>query len=172
MNLSQNFKYPFYILSVFFFSSCVSTTLITSVPEKAEVRIDGVVVGETPYRHSDAKVVTSTTNLYISKEGYKPINTYISKDEQIKPGPAIAGFFFFIPWLWSMEYRSSYIYDLKPLKPETPTIENTGSESPAEEDSVTKMARQLRELKALLDDGIITQEEFDAKKKSLLENEF
>lgn len=28
--------------------------------------------------------------------------------------------------------------------------------------------KQLRELKALLDDGIITQEDFDAKKKQLL----
>ena len=30
-------------------------------------------------------------------------------------------------------------------------------------------AKQIRELKGLLDDGIITQEEFDAKKKQLLD---
>ena len=46
--------------------------------------------------------------------------------------------------------------DKKPSNSETPTIQNMSS------------ADELKKLKDLLDDGIITQEEFDTKKKQLL----
>lgn len=39
---------------------------------------------------------------------------------------------------------------------------------PAQNSSVVAVADELRNLKSLLDDGIITQSEFDAKKKQLL----
>ena len=43
-----------------------------------------------------------------------------------------------------------------------------GGKKPAESTGVEKAAEQLRALKGLLDDGIITQDDFDAKKKELL----
>lgn len=42
------------------------------------------------------------------------------------------------------------------------------SVSPVQNNSVTAVADEIRSLKSLLDDGIITQSEFDAKKKQLL----
>ena len=36
------------------------------------------------------------------------------------------------------------------------------------QDSSKSKAEQLRELKSLLDEGILTQEEFDAEKKTIL----
>ena len=43
-----------------------------------------------------------------------------------------------------------------------------GGKKPAEPTGMEKAAEQLRALKGLLDDGIITQDDFDAKKKELL----
>lgn len=43
--------------------------------------------------------------------------------------------------------------------------ENTNEEQPIKED----LSDQIRKLKSLVDDGILTQEEFDAKKKQLLD---
>ena len=37
-------------------------------------------------------------------------------------------------------------------------------------DASKRMAEQWRELKELLDEGILTQDEFDAQKKNILDN--
>ncbi|AVK86893.1 hypothetical protein C3943_02350 [Lysinibacillus sp. B2A1] len=49
-------------------------------------------------------------------------------------------------------------------------IEKETSSAPAakKEKDMYDVADEIRELKDLLDDGILTQEEFDAKKKQLL----
>ena len=46
--------------------------------------------------------------------------------------------------------------------------DETGKNAPQIVTSVKSSAEQIREYKGLLDDGIITQTEFDAKKKELL----
>ena len=46
--------------------------------------------------------------------------------------------------------------------------DETGKNAPQIVTSVKRSAEQIREYKGLLDDGIITQTEFDAKKKELL----
>ena len=148
-------------------ASCSSTTLIQSSPTGAKIYIDGEPAGNTPYSHSDTKIVGSTTSVKIVKEGYEPFITSFSRDEEVDVGAVIGGFFVMVPFLWTMKYKSSRTYELTPLNEslQGPTLDIPKSTSP-----VKSKAERLRELKALHDDGIITLEEFEAEKKKILED--
>jgi hypothetical protein len=149
-------------------SSCVSSTMIRSYPENANLRIDGVDVGTTPYRYEDSKIAFSSTDLQLTKDGYRRLNTSISKDEEVDIGPAVAGFFVVIPWLWALKYRSSYTFDLKPEVTTEPAPPKTLSPSTSPAAPANSKIDALRELKTMLDEGLITQEEYDVQKKKIL----
>jgi hypothetical protein len=162
----------FLVISVLF-TSCVSSTIIRSFPEGADLRIDGIDVGQTPYRYEDSKIAFSSTDIRLSKEGYRSYNDVISKDEEVDIGPAIAGFFVVIPWLWVMKYRSSYTFNLKPEVPQDypvitiapPAVDSTTKKT--NDQSNSKLER-LRELKLMADEGLITQEDYEMQKKKIL----
>jgi len=65
----------FSLAVIIFFASCSSSTMIVSNPSNAKLYVDGEMVGQTPYRHTDSKIVGSTTDIRIEKEGY---NVYIN----------------------------------------------------------------------------------------------
>jgi len=157
----------YFFASCILFTSCVSSTVIRSYPEGADLRIDGVDVGKTPYRYEDNKITFSTTDNRLSAEGYRTLNTSISKDEEVDVGPAVAGFFVLIPWLWVMKYKSNYTFDLKPEMPAvTPPLKApTSVDAPV----TSSKSDRLRELKSLLDEGLITQTDYDLQKKKILE---
>jgi len=139
-------------------SSCVSTTLIQSNPSGAKLYLNGEPVGTTPYTHQDTRIVGSTTAVKLEKEGYAPLNTSFTRDEEVDAGAIIGGILVLVPFLWTMKYKPIHTYELKPL-------ENTEQpQAPAK-----SKAERLRELKQLLDDKIITQEEFDKEKKKILD---
>ncbi len=98
------------------FSSCASTTLIESSPSGAKVYLNDQSVGVTPYTMRDSKIVWTTTNVKLEKEGYKPFTTIIVKNEEAAVGPIIGGFFVTIPWLWFMKYKPTHNYVLLPDK--------------------------------------------------------
>lgn len=121
MNSLKNITKTTKLFSVIFiitvlFSSCVSTTLIQSIPSGAQVYLNQQVVGVTPYTMRDTKVVWSTTNVELKKEGYQPFYTTIVRNEQAAIGPIIGGFFVYIPWLWAMKYNPVHRYELAPVK--------------------------------------------------------
>lgn len=142
------------------FSSCASSTMIESSPSGAKVYINGESVGETPYKHRDTKIVGSNNAVKLEKEGFQTFETYFSRNEEADVGAIIGGIFFLVPFLWTMKYKPTHSYELTPLDPQKnlQTIPTTGSK-----------AQKLRELKQLLDDKIITQEEFEIEKKKILE---
>ena len=88
---------------IMLFASCSSTTMIQSKPDKAKVYIDGAYVGETPYLHSDTKIVGSSMVVRLEKEGFSPLVTTITKDEEINIGAIIGGLFVAVPFLWTMQ---------------------------------------------------------------------
>ena len=96
------------------FSSCASSTIIDSTPSKATIYINGEKVGKTPYKHKDTKIVGSTNQVRLEKEGYRTYTTTFSKNEEIAVGPLIGGLFALVPYLWIMKYKSARIYDLIP----------------------------------------------------------
>lgn len=145
------------------FAGCTSTTLIQSTPVKAKVYIDGMFVGETPYTYSDTKIVGSSLMLKLEKEGYKPLVANITKDEEVDVAAVVGGFFFMVPFLWTMKYKPVHMYELKPLTEEV-------TDGAVNVEGVQKStADMLRELKQLLDEGVITQGEFDKQKTKILD---
>ncbi len=152
------------------FSSCVSTTMIRSNPSGAKVYLDGQLVGTTPYRHSDTKIVGTVTTVTLEKEGYEPFHTMFSRTEQPDIGAIIGGIFVYIPLLWLMKYNPEHTYELIPYDAMQEVQEQTGSQQQSAPDIHSK-AEKLRELKKLLDEKIITQEEFEKEKKKILDQE-
>ena len=149
------------------FCSCASTTLIQSIPEEASLYIDDQPVGNTPYSYSDTKIVGSATAIRLEKEGYEPFYTTLYRDEEVDVGAVVGGILFMFPFLWIMGYKSTHTYEL------TPFTERSESDyySPVYDEPATDKALRLRELKALLDEGILTQEEFEKEKAKILEEE-
>ena len=154
----------FSLAVIIFFASCSSSTMIVSNPSNAKLSVDGEMVGKTPYRHTDSKIVGSTTDIRIEKEGYKPLITDITKNEEADIGAIIGGLFVWVPFLWALKYSPSHTFNLQPLTTETETQPNT----PKLENSSSK-AVKLRELKQLLDEKIITAEEFEKEKTKILD---
>jgi len=154
----------FSMAAVILFASCSSSTMIVSNPPKAKLYVDGEMVGETPYRHTDTKIVGSTIDIKIEKEGYKPLITEITKNEEADIGAIIGGLFVWVPFLWTLKYSPSHTYNLQPLAAETETQTSTQKMQ-----SSSSKAVKLRELKQLLDEKIITVEEFEKEKAKILE---
>lgn len=145
---------------IILFASCASSTLIQTNVDGADLYLDDESVGKTPYTMRDTKIVGSTTLLRIQKEGYTTINTSISKDEKADVGAIIGGCFLLFPFLWTMKYKPVHSYELHP----------NSVEIKKSSEQVTLKSSELRELKKLFDEGIISKEEFEAEKQKMLDN--
>jgi hypothetical protein len=147
------------------FTSCASTTTIQSNPSGAKVYLNGEPVGTTPYTHQDTKIAGSTTTVKLEKEGYEPFNTSFSRNEEADVGAIIGGILVWVPFLWTMKYKPIHTYELTP---------SSGNEQPKiktnlQQNQTESKADRLRELKQLLDEKVITQEEYEKEKKKILE---
>src|ERR1035437_10043584 len=91
---------------------CSSTTMIQSNPSKAKLYIEGAYVGVTPYLYSDTKIVGSSMVIKLEKDGFKPIVSTITRDEEVDIGAVIGGVFFTVPFLWTMRYSPEHNYNL------------------------------------------------------------
>ena len=148
-------------------TSCSSTTMIQSIPNDAKVYLNGESVGTTPYTHRDTKIIGSTTTVQLEKEGYEPFSTSFTRDEEADVGAIIGGVFFLIPFLWTMKYKPTHTYELTPSSyNEKPLIKI----QPQQIETQSK-ADRLRELKQLLDENVINQEEYEKEKKKILEED-
>ncbi|MDR2511800.1 MAG: PEGA domain-containing protein [Bacteroidales bacterium] len=151
------------LVGAILFSSCSSTTMILSNPSGAIVYLNGESVGTTPYPHRDTKIVGSKTTVRLEKEGYEPFNASFSRDEKVDVGAIIGGLFVLFPFLWTMQYKDVHIYELIPIGDDQPIIK-TNPQYPSQ----SKVYR-LRELKQLLDENLITSEEYDKEKRKILD---
>ncbi len=159
--------------------SCTSTTMITSNPSGAKVYLNGAYVGDTPYPMSDKKISTTCTMVKLEKEGYMPMQTLICRDEDIDVGAAVGGIFFTPIWLWVYKYYPEHHYELLPAEKKQTLDEDNydfgdytvDDQAPNQAQTQKSKADKLRELKSLLDDGIITQKEYEKEKKKILEEE-
>lgn len=97
------------------FSSCASSTVIDSIPSNANLYINGKLVGQTPYKHKDTKIVGSSNTVRIEKEDYRTYKTSFAKNEKMAIGPLIGGIFLFLPYLWIMKYEDGRVYELRPV---------------------------------------------------------
>ncbi len=150
-------------------TSCASTTLIQTVPDGADLYINGESVGASPHSYTDTKIVGSRNEVRIEKEGYETLHTSFSRDEEADVGAIVGGVFLLVPFLWTMKYKPTHTYELIPTAlPEDKVEEDATDEIESNNENESK-ADKLREFKKLLDEGIITQEEFDLEKKKILD---
>ena len=102
--------------AVILFSSCKSTTMLTSSPSGAKLYMNGESVGTTPYTYTDTKVSGTTTILKITADGYEDFNGVLKRNEEADAGAIIGGIFFLFPFIWTMKYKPMHIYELDPIK--------------------------------------------------------
>ncbi len=99
------------------FAGCMSSTVIQSQPPGAQVFLNNVPVGTTPYTMSDANIVGSTTLVRLEYPGYQPLTTFIARSEEVEPLALLTGIFLLVPLLWVMGYSPSHFYQLQPAAP-------------------------------------------------------
>jgi hypothetical protein len=104
----------------------------------------------------------------LEKEGYNSFNTTFTKDEEVDIGAIIGGVFLFIPFLWTMKYKPIHTYELIPNSENLKIADKTKIQNQINPKS---KAERLRELKALLDEKVITQGEYENEKRKILEED-
>jgi len=171
-----------FLLPILFLLSCASTTYIRTMPQGVKVTENGALRGVTPYMHFDRGVEMTGRTFTLKKEGYKDKTITIEKNEFYIHRliiPPILG------WLWLFGYPYEYYFELE--KNEQP-IQGTGStlpnqvkitkpNAPASSNSETQSnnteflqsLNNLKELRRLKDEGILTDEEYEQKKKMIME---
>src|SRR5579884_4013886 len=102
------------VITAIAFAGCVSSTVIQSQPPGAQVYLNNLPVGTTPYTMTDANIVGSTTMVRLEYPGYQPLTTFISRSEEVEPLALITGIFLLVPLLWVMRYSPSHFYQLQP----------------------------------------------------------
>jgi len=155
-----------FLAFIVFLSGCTSTTLIQSNPTGAKVFINEEYYGTTPTTYSDQKIVTSTNHVRLELDGYETFYTVFSRNEEPHVGAIIGGFFLYFPFLWAMQYKPHRTYHLSPLISDPERIHPQN-----EVDHIQSISDQLRELKALYQDGIITEEEFNRMKGRIIDQQ-
>ena len=155
------------LASAIFMSSCASTTMIQSIPSGAKIYLNGEPVGTTPYAHRDTKIVGSTTSVKLEMDGYETLHSSFTRDEEVDAGAIVGGIFVLVPFLWTMKYKPSRTYELIPFSGN----EQQKVRTTPQKNQVRSKAERLRELKQLLDENVITQEEYDKEKKKILDED-
>lgn len=155
----------FLLAAIVFLASCSSTTVIRSEPPGAILYLNGERVGTTPYTHTDTKVVGSQNTVELQLEGHETLITTFSRTEEADVGAIIGGIFFLFPFLWTMKYKPVRTYELAPLMDRPMELRRPQADVPA----TGSATERLRNLKALLDEGLITEEEYEQAKAKILE---
>ncbi|MGJ3234831.1 PEGA domain-containing protein [Marivirga sp.] len=166
-----------FILAVIMISTSCATLFtgtrqnvsIDSNPQGADIIIDGQNLGVTPAkikvdRELDA-LLYGGKEIQFELEGYKKLGYEL--DTRLN---SVAIINFFNPLFWGIDiatgavtkYDNYYNFQLRPLE-----FNNTQSIT----ESNMEKYEKLVQLKKLLEDGVITQEEFDKEKAKILEEE-
>ena len=112
---SLNIKIVAILALLAIISGCSSATLIRSRPEGATVYVDNVSKGTTPLQYSDTAIAGTVKPIRLKKDGYKPLDTVIRKD-QFQAGPCIGGVLVLFPFVWILGYPDVYEFELEPEK--------------------------------------------------------
>ncbi|MEZ0611233.1 PEGA domain-containing protein [Fibrella sp. WM1] len=158
-------------------ANCSSSTIINSQPTGAKLYVNGQYKGTTPYQYSDTKIVGSVTDLRLEKDGFEPLQLPLVRNERADAGAIVGGVFLLFPFLWTMKYDPDHTYELRPLagneQPATTPPASTAAPlygvAPEATKTQTK-ADRLRELKKLFDEKILTEKEYEAEKKKILDS--
>lgn len=167
MNYRKNLNLIFSALAIIiFFSACMSTTRIESIPSNAKLYINGEFVGNTPYTYSDKKISGTRQEVKLIKEGFEPYTDEFSRNQKLEPKALYFGIFL-VPLFWLKEYNEVQIFDLntagkKIAEPQILFEKTTDTGEPTQED-------RLRDLQFRYDNKFIDKKTYDREKKRILE---
>jgi len=147
-------------------SGCASTTLIRSNPSGADVYVNSQKKGTTPYSYSDTKIVGSSTNITLKKEGYQDFNVTLVRNEKADVGAIIGGCFFLVPFLWTMKYDTAHNYEMTAAAAGQNTGDVTGK------DKNYNSTEELIKLQTLLEQKAITKDDFTTLKVKILNSNY
>ncbi len=151
----------------FLISSCSSSTNIYTNPKGATVYLDGAKVGTTPYTMTDTKIIGTRTQVTFKKEGYEDLNVAIFRNEELDVAALIGGILVWVPLLWVQKYHAVHTYDLIPLT-DSPAMDGPKMRSAPQTTVPTSKAARLKELKSLLEQDLITKEDYEREKARIL----
>jgi hypothetical protein len=97
--------------AIFSMVACSSTTLIRSTDSDAKIYVDGEFKGKGQYNHTDTKIIGSTTNVRLEKEGCEPVTYNFSRNEEFDAGACAGGVFLLFPFLWIQRYKPEHVYE-------------------------------------------------------------
>ena len=143
--------------------------------------MNGQYKGTTPYQHSDTRIVGSVTDLRFEKDGFEPFQAPLIRNERADAGAIVGGVFLLFPFLWTMGYDPDHTYELRPLSAIDPAIPAPPSSmstpvygvpnAPAAQTTASpSKVDRLREIKKLYDEKILTEKEYEAEKKKILDS--
>jgi len=93
-------------------TGCSSTTIINSDPQGATLYIDGFKMGKTPYTYTDSKTNSSTTSIFLTKEGFIDKHIVMNRSERMNYFPLI-GAIYIAPLFWIRQYDSIHNFVLE-----------------------------------------------------------
>jgi len=158
---------PIFLSMTILFASCASTTLIQSTPSGAQVYVGSQKKGITPYKYSDTKIVGSTTDITLKKEGYQDLQFILDRNERADVGAIIGGIFLLVPFLWVMKYDPVHSYELQ-------SVSNSNQSNQNSTNSLqnSNSTNELIKLKNLLDQQAITNDDYTTLKVKILNNQY
>lgn len=100
------------LLSAVLLAGCASTTTINSEPTSAELWMDGLRMGQTPYTHTDTELSFSTKTVQLKMAGYDDFTGIIKRDKMNTQNTILSFLCFWPGLLWSWEYPPTYTFTL------------------------------------------------------------
>lgn len=95
-------------------TGCGSAVRIHSIPEGADIFVDGQYVGKTPTVYSDSAIVGTSHTVEIKMEGYETGIGNFSRTSKFNMVSCIGGGLVLVPFLWIMDYPPQLNYKLEP----------------------------------------------------------
>ena len=92
-------------------ASCSSTTVIRSTDPEAKIYIDGEFAGKGEVVHSDQKIVGTSTEVTLKRNGCDPAHYHFSRNERVDAGAIIGGILVLFPFFWTMKYKHERTYE-------------------------------------------------------------
>jgi hypothetical protein len=138
---------------------------VTSEPTGAAVELSDGRAAVTPAQFETAR--KKTLIVKVSKEGY------FTEAITVTPKPAVSGVLLSAVFIsWAFDYRNGAAYSLKPnpvhaVLRAIPSLSDSTALDTIEERTT---AEQLRDLKRLKDEGLITEEQYQKERKKIIDN--
>lgn len=171
-------KIIFLLPVIFVLISCSSTTYIKTIPPGAKVYEGDAFMGVTPYMHWDIDSGDPGTSDYpgrtftLRKEGFKDKTVNIKRNILNVPRLFFPAPIFSLPWAY--DYQPEYYFELEPSGKHKahypPNLSTKKTGTVPDDRPYSAHARKLRELKQLYDEGLLSDEEYEQKRQSIIDD--